>query len=478
MAGMQPELAMEMESDHTPVESSVEYDSEEINETLGPPSSPELAQQEIEQEQDPERRKQLERNLYGSRYVWRYERVELLAHEDGPVLERIPWSPLIPEFVQFSQDEVAALEKERAELKPQAERPSGPMQAMYLAFVMGGHERIGLDSPVFALSGALDTLDMIVKLSAPLDIAMRVYNLQYSTSIVHDPQYLEEGRHPLANAAHYQYEQIWWRKVVLKALYVHYNQRTVHVVGGYVPDGKKKFFTLLHQVMWRQADAGEDGVEDLDQEAQTWMWRQAGAGDEEEAAPHAFQRAVTVELNLYRDHKRQLAEILKILTGKKNEGEDAQNNHIIWILNIPDIISAATTAFLATRLYATLKLILQYAAEPYSVVVMKGTSIEDEMINTIVKDVIVTHEKPDLEQVRTVTERFRNSYLGEYWDLDGSFKAFTGEADMWRYHFLRDFMGECIDVCSTLYASLEDGSRDRRYWLHYSEETAATHHSF
>ena len=203
--------------------------------------------------------------------------------------------------------------------------------------------------------------------------------------------------------------------------------------------------------------------------------------DEEEAAPHAFQRAVTVELNLYRDHKRQLAEILKILTGKKNEGEDAQNNHIIWILNIPDTISAAETRrvrFPVTRLYATLKLILQYAAEPYSVVVMKGTSLEDEMINTIVKDVIVTHEKPDLEQVRTVTERFRNSYLGEYWDLDGSFKAFTGEADMWRYHFLRDFMGECIDVCSTLYASLEDGSRDRRYWLHYSEETAATHHSF
>ena len=476
MPGMQPELAMEMESDHTPVESSVEYDSEEINETLGPPSSPELAQQEIEQEQDPERRKQLERNLYGSRYVWRYEREELLAHEDGPVLERIPWSEWIPEFVQFSQDEVAALEKERAELKPQAERPSGPMQAMYLAFVMGGHERIGLDSPVFALSGALDTLDMIVKLSAPLDIAMRVYNLQYSTSIGnHSPPPAQDSGPQYFG---YAYEHIWWRKVVLKALYVHYNQRTVHVVGGYVPDGKKKFFTLLHQVMWRQADAGEDGVEDLDQEAQTWMWRQADPGDEEEAEPHAFQRALTVELDLYRDHKRQLAEILKILTGKKNEGEDAQNNHIIWILNIPDIISAATTAFLATRLYATLKLILQYAAEPYSVVVMKGTSLEDEMINTIVKDVIVTHEKPDLEQVRTVTERFRNSYLGEYWDLDGSFKAFTGEADMWRYHFLRDFMGECIDVCSTLYASLEDGSRDRRYWLHYSEETAATHHSF
>lgn len=477
MAGMQPELAMEMESDHTPVESSVEYDSEEINETLGPPSSPELAQQEIEQEHDPERRKQLERNLYGSRYVWRNERVELLAREDGPVLERIPWSPLIPEFVQFSEDEVVALEKERAELTPLAGRPSGPVQELFLAFVMGGHPRLGSKLPLSLLSGTPEMFQEILKLCAPLDIAMRVYNLQYSTSIVHDPQYLVEGRHPLANAAHYQYEQIWWRKVVLKALYVHYNQRTVHVVGGYVPDGKKKFFTLLHQVMWRQADAGEDGVEDIDQEAQTWMWRQADPGDEEEAEPHAFQRALTVELDLYRDHKRQLAEILKILTGKKNEGEDAQNNHIIWILNIP----AATTAFLATRLYATLKLILQYAAEPYSVVVMKGTSIEDEMINTIVKDVIVTHEKPDLEQVRTVTERFRNSYIGEYWDFDGSFKAFTTEADMWKSHFLRDFMGECSDVCSTLLRRRlrsTPTTRDRRYWLYCSEEMAATHHSF
>lgn len=464
MAGMQPDPAMEMESDH----SSEEYDEEEL----------ERFQQEIEQEPDPERLKQLQRILYGPHFVWLHERVQALALEDGPVVERIPWSPWSPEFVQFSKDEVAALEKERAELKPQAERPSGPMQAMYLAFVMGGHERIGLDSPVFALSGALDILDMIVKLSAPLDIAMRVYNLQYSTSIGNrsPPPARDTGPEYFG----YAYEHIWWRKVVLKALYVHYNQRTVHVVGGYVPKRKKKFFTLLHQVMWRQADAGEDGVEDPDQEAQTWMWRQAGAGDEEEAAPRAFQRAITVELDLYRDHKRQLAEILKILTGKKKEGEDAQNNHIIWILNIPNTISVAETRrvrFSATRLYATLKLILQYAAEPYSVVVMKGTSLEDEMINTIVKDVIVTHEKPDLEQVRDITQRFRNSYLARYWG-DGSFKEFTTEAGMWRSHFLRDFMGKCTDVCSTLYASLEDGSRDRSYWLHCSEETAGTHYSF
>ena len=218
------------------------------------------------------------------------------------------------------------------------------------------------------------------------------------------------------------------------------------------------------------------------------MWGQAdaGDGDEEKVAPHAFQRAHAIELDLYRDHKRQLAQILKILTGKKKEGEVAQNNHIIWILNIPDVISAAETERVrfpaATRLYATLKLILQYAAEPYSVVVMKGTTIEDEMINKIVRDVIVTHdaEKPNPELVRINTERFRSSYLSRYWD-DGSFKEFTTEAGMSKSHFLRDFMGNCIDVCSTLYASAEDGwisptKRDRRYWLHCSEETAATHH--
>ena len=467
MAEMQPEQAIEMESVH----SSEDDDSDEAYD-------PVLAEQEIEQEQDPERRKQLERKLYGSRYVWRNERVELLAHEDGPVLERIAWKVLMPENVQFTEDEVDALEKERADLKPLGERPSGPMQAMYLAFVMGGHLRLGSASPLSLLSGTPEMFQEILKLCAPHDIAMRVYSLQYSTSIGNHSPPRDSGPQYLG----YAYEHIWWRKVVLWALYVHYNQRTVHVVGGYVPERKKEFFSLLHQVMWRQADAGEDGFEDVDEVAQTWMWGQADAGvlaHDEKVAPHAFQRAHAIELDLYRDHKRQLAQILKILTGKKKEGEVAQNNHIIWILNIPDVISAAETERVrfpaATRLYATLKLILQYAAEPYSVVVMKGTTIEDDMINTIVRDVIVTHEKPDLEQVRTVTERFRSSYLARYWD-DGSFKEFTSEAGMWKSNFLRDFMGDCIDVCSTLYKSAEDGSTPTRYWLHCSEETAATHH--
>ena len=410
MAEMQPEQAIEMESVH----SSEDDDSEEVYD-------PVLAEQEIEQEQDPERRKQLERNLYGSRYVWRNERVELLAHEDGPVLERIAWKELMPENVQFTEDEVDALEKERADLKPLGERPSGPMQAMYLAFVMGGHLRLGSASPLSLLSGTPEMFQEILKLCAPHDIAMRVYNLQYSTSIGNHSPPRDSGPQYLG----YAYEHIWWRKVVLWALYVHYNQRTVHVVGGYVPERKKEFFSLLHQVMWRQADAdchseahatdaqlaGEDGFEDVDEVAQTWMWGQAdaGDGDEEKVAPHAFQRAHAIELDLYRDHKRQLAQILKILTGKKKEGEVAQNNHIIWILNIPDVISAAETERVrfpaATRLYATLKLILQYAAEPYSVVVMKGTTIEDEMINKIVRDVIVTHdaEKPNPELVRINT---------------------------------------------------------------------------
>ena len=480
MAGMQPELAMEMESVH----SSEADDSEEEYD-------PVLVQEEIEQEQDPERRKQLERKLYGSRYVWRKERVELQAHVNGPVLERIPWSEWIPEFVQFSEDEVVALEKERADLKPLAERPSGPVQEMYLAFVMGGHLRLGSASPLSLLSGTPEMFQEILKLCAPLDIAMRVYNLQYSTSIGNHSPPRETGPRYFG----YAYEHMWWRKVLLGALYVHYNQRTVHVVGGYVPEKKREFFNLLHQVMWRQEDADchaeahatdaqlaeEEGFEDTHYLAETWMWKEADAGvlaHDEKVAPHAFQRAHAIELDLYRDHKRQLAEILKIITGKKKEGEDAQNNHIIWILNIPDVISAAETRrvrFPATRLYATLKLILQYAAEPYSVVVMKGNSIEDEMINAIVRDVIVTHdaEKPNTELVRINTERFRSSYLSRYWD-DGTFKEFTTEAGMWKSNFLRDFMGNCIDVCRTLYTSVEDGSTPTRYWLHCSEETAAT----
>ena len=435
MAGMQPEQAMEMESVH----SSEDDDSEE-----------------------------------------KYD-------ADGPVLERLPWSVWTSEFVQFAEDEVVALEKKRADLKPLAERPSGPMQEMYLAFAMGGHLRLGSASPLSLLSGTPEMFQEILKLCAPLPIAMRVYNLQYSTSIGNHSPPRETGPRYFG----YAYEHMWWRKVLLGALYVHYNQRTVHVVGGYVPEKKREFFNLLHQVMWRQEDADchaeahatdaqlaeEEGFEDTDYLAETWMWKEAdaGDGDEEKVAPHAFQRAHAIELDLYRDHKRQLAEILKIITGKKKEGEDAQNNHIIWILNIPDVISTGDgrVHFPATRLYATLKLILQYAAEPYSVVVMKDTSIEDEMINAIVGDVIVTHEKPDLEQVRTVTEHFRSSYLSRYWD-DGTFKEFTTEAGMSKSHFLRDFMGNCIDVCSTLYASVGAGSTPTRYWLHCSKETAAT----